>query len=136
MTNILTERRLGQRAAKRTKAAIFGALAKAGVTQVCVRFEGENGHGQMESAVAKTHDGCVPFPEITITVCSPLYDRGETKTCEMMLQDAVEHLCWDWLEWEVDDDSFGEFAFEVEKQQVTLDLHKRSLRTEHAILEL
>jgi hypothetical protein len=140
MTDIFTQGRHGQEAAaeanQRTKAAVFGALAKAGVTQVCVGFEGESGYGQMERAVAKTRGGCVPFPEITITVYLAPYDRREATTCKMKLQDAVEHLCWDWLEWEVDDNSFGEFVFDVEKQKVTLDFHKRSLRAEHAILEL
>jgi hypothetical protein len=140
MTNIFTQARHGQEAAaetnQRTKTAVFGALAKACVTQVCVGFEGENGHGHMESAVAKTHGGCVPFPEATITVYLPRYDGREPTTCEMMLQDAVEHLCWDWLEWEVDDDSFGQFVFDVEKQKVTLDFHKRTFQTEHLILEL
>jgi hypothetical protein len=140
MTNILTQRRPGQGAAaeatQRTKAAVFVALAKVGVTQVCVGFEGECGHGEMKRAVAKTHGGSASFPEITITVYLPPYGGREATTCEMMLQDAVEHLCWDWLEWEVDDDSSGEFVFDVEKQKVTLDVRKRNFRTEHAILEL
>jgi hypothetical protein len=140
MTNILTQGRHGHGAAaeatQRTKVAVFGALAKAGVTQVCVRFEGESGRGQMEGAVAKTDGGCLPFPEITITAYLPRYDGREATAREMELQDAVEYLCWDWLEWEVDDDSFGEFVFDVEKQKVTLDVHKRTFQTEHVILEL
>jgi hypothetical protein len=142
MTNISTQGRHGHgttadnEAIQRTKAAVFGALAKAGITQACVKFKEESGHGHIERAVAKTHGGCVSFPEITITVYLPRYDHGETIPCEMMLQDAIEHLCWDWLEWEVDDDSLGEFVFDAEKQKITLDFHKRTRQTEHVILEL
>ena len=51
-------------------------------------------------------------------------------TCELTLREAIETLCYDYLEeshggWENNDGAFGEFHFDVAERSVDLEFHGR-----------
>ena len=56
---------------------------------------------------------------------------GELATRVMTLREAVEVLCYDYLEqeygrgWEDNDGAFGEFTFDVPERRIALDFNAR-----------
>ena len=129
--------RAAAEASRRNKTIVFEALAKAGITSVGVEFDGEGDQGQMETAVARTAGETVAFPEVTLTVYVSQWGSAELAMQDMKLQDAVEHLCYGYLEekqggWEINEGSFGEFALDVEAKSIVLDFYGRIIETEHS----
>jgi hypothetical protein len=121
---------------RRNKVAVFDALSKAGITHVRVGFDGEGDQGQMENAMAQSNGTDVAFPAVTLSLWIAEYGCTELSTREMHLQEAVEHLCYGYLEdrhggWEIDDGSFGEFTFAVAVRTVTLDFYGRLVDTDY-----
>lgn len=52
------------------KAALFGALTRAGITFVTLTFDGYGDSGQVEDITAQRGDDLVPLPTEEITICS------------------------------------------------------------------
>ena len=120
------------------KDIVFDALAKAGITHVFVGFDGESDDGQMERASAKAGGKAVEFPQTSITLHISGFSSADLTLREMMLQDAVEHLCYGFLEeqcggWEINGGSFGEFVFNVAGLRITLDFYGRVVETHHSL---
>lgn len=112
------------------KGVVFDALSAAGITRVAVGFDGEGDSGQIDGASAHTNDGAVDFPAATVTIYRAQSGCEELGTQEMTLRDAVEELCYGYLEqkyagWENNDGAFGEFAFHVAERRIDLDFNGR-----------
>src|SRR5580658_10289768 len=80
------------------KIIVFDALSKATITEVVVGFDGEGDQGQMERAVARSHGKDTEFPDVTLTMWVADFGCTELRTSELSLQEAVEHLCYGYLE--------------------------------------
>ena len=119
------------------KALVFDALSQAGITDVSVGFDGEGDQGQMERASAETDGKTVEFPPVMLTLHIAEFGSAQLTAREMSLQDAVEQLCYGYLEekhggWEINDGSFGALTFDVTARTVTLDYYGRYVDFEHS----
>jgi hypothetical protein len=119
------------------KTMIFDALLEAGITHVCVAFDGEGDEGQMERATAQANGTTVEFPPVALTVQVSRFGSAELSARELNLQQAVEHLCYSYLEqkhsgWEINEGSFGEFTFDVAAREIELNYYGRIVDTEHS----
>jgi hypothetical protein len=114
----------------RNKDALFDALAGAAITRVCVQFDGEGDQGQIGSVTAFAGEGETDLPEVSVTFASVGWADQVESVSEVKLRDAVEELCYAYLEfehdgWEINDGSYGDFVFDVAERMITLDFHGR-----------
>lgn len=79
------------------KAAVFAALAGAGIVTVIVTFDGYGDSGQIESIDARNADADVPLPDETISIVAIVWGRSEPEARTMSLREAIEHLVYDAL---------------------------------------
>jgi hypothetical protein len=119
------------------KAVVFEALSQAGITRVCVGFDGYGDQGQMERATAQTNGKGTEFPSVAVSLWESRYGGTELKAHELPLQEAVEHLCYRCLEerhggWENNEGSFGEFALDVPARTITLEHYGRIIETAYS----
>ena len=122
---------------RRNKAIVFDALSAAGITNVAVGFDGEGDQGQIDGAAAHTEEGVIEFPETVVALYRAAYGDEAFTTHEMPLREAVETLCYDYLEqeyagWENNDGAFGEFAFHVGDRRIALDFNGRFTDCSHS----
>lgn len=118
------------KANEHNKTALFDALAVAGIISVTAEFDGEGDSGQIESVVACTGDAHVPLPatQVRLQHSSRQYDRVATTTSP--LPEAIETLCYSYLEqehggWENNDGAFGTFEFDVARRTIRLEFNGR-----------
>jgi hypothetical protein len=119
------------------KGIVFDALSAAGITHVAVGFDGEGDQGQIDSVAAHAGSETVEFPATTITLYRAECGYDELATHEIPLRDAVEELCYGYLEqeyggWENNDGAFGEFAFDVAQRRIALDFNGRFVDHAHS----
>jgi hypothetical protein len=119
------------------KAVVFDALSKAGITHVRVGFDGEGDQGQMGRASAQCRGDDVPFPAVTLRLRSAEFGCSDFNFSDLNLQEAVEHLCYGYLEdghcgWEINEGSFGEFTFDVTTRTITLDFYGRLVDADYS----
>ena len=112
------------------KAALFDALAAAGITEVSVTFDGYGDSGQIESINAKSGADMAALPDGTIDIATIGWRETEPSTEPMAIHDAIEHLAYECLGdthcgWENNDGAFGDFVFNVESRTITLDYTER-----------
>ena len=112
------------------KAAVFDALAAANLTRVAVEFDGEGDSGQIEGIYAYAGDARAELPESSITLHQAQRAKGDPKTTTVSLHDAIETLCYDYLEqehggWENNDGAFGTFTFDVAARTIELEFNGR-----------
>ncbi len=112
------------------KAALFEALAGAGITTVVVQFDGAGDSGQVESIEAKIGENPVDLPDAKIEIAQSRWGSSEIERSTLSIRDAVEQLAYDFLEethdgWENNDGAYGEFTFDVAERAVTLDYNER-----------
>lgn len=127
---------LAARLRETNKAALFDALAIAGIACVVVSFDGYGDSGQIESVEAKAGDEIVPLPTTTIAIGAAVWGKAEPETRSMPLEEAVEHLAYDFLEethsgWEDGDGAYGDFTFDVAKRSIMLDYNDRYTASEN-----
>jgi hypothetical protein len=116
------------------KAAVFDALAAAGITHVIVSFDGCGDSGQIESIEAKKGDDIVDLPGPQIDIHRTHWGMSQPECLVLTLTDAVEQLAYDCLEdrhggWENNEGAYGEFAFDVAARTITLDYNERYIET-------
>ncbi len=112
------------------KAIVFDALIAAGITNVIVGFDGEGDSGQIDGAAAYAGDKLVNFPDTKVTIHDAQYNKDDLDTRETTLRDAVEDLCYGYLEqehggWEINDGAYGEFTIDVPARKISLDFNAR-----------
>ena len=121
----------------RNKAALFEALAAAGINLVVITFDGCGDSGQMEQVGAFGADAqpkelpkqAVPFLEIE-------FDGPEPSTMMISVREFLESLAYALLDrahggWENDDGAYGEFKFDVPTQAITLEYNERYTETHY-----
>ena len=118
------------------KAALFDALAAAGVTQVVVAFDGYGDSGQVEGIDTLAGDRTVELPAAAITICSPVWGTDEIRRNTMSVHAAIEQFVYDLLAethggWENNDGAFGEFTFDVATRSISLDYNERFTSSEY-----
>jgi hypothetical protein len=110
------------------KGAVFDALTAAGIATVNVTFNGEGDDGQIEGISA---DDSPNIPHISIELQRPTgWDTGKRDSIQTTLREAIETLCYDFLEqqqggWENNDGAFGEFIFNVAERRIELEFNAR-----------
>jgi hypothetical protein len=133
------------------QAILFDALAAAGITAITIQFDGCGDSGQIESISAYMGEApkalpapaaveppeaetpsvaAVPLPQTPVTLYHAKWDSDELGTDEITLQDAIEALCYDYLEqehdgWMDNDGAFGEFEFDVALRTIHLEFNGR-----------
>jgi hypothetical protein len=115
---------------KANKAIVFEALSAAGIDFVNVTFDGEGDSGQIENLIARKGEAQIPLSNQTVTVQSASWDGKEVTLQELSLCEAIERLCYDFLEqehggWENNDGAFGEFTLSVPAKTVELEFNGR-----------
>lgn len=128
------ERRIAE-ARPANKAALFDALAAAGIASVEVAFDGSGDSGQIERITAQAGGTETALPERTIEFVEP--GVGEAMNCKAVsVADAIETLVYDALEethpgWEINDGAFGTFTFDVAVREIALSYDQRYVDTCH-----
>lgn len=113
-----------------SKARVFDALAAAGITTVAVTFNGEGDSGQIEDITARAGSETRALPAIQIEIQRASRENGKLHGRQSTLRDAIEQLCYDFLEqehggWENNDGAFGEFTFDAARRQIELEFNAR-----------
>lgn len=124
----------GGRIATRQQAAVFDALATAGVTHVLVSFDGYGDSGQIEHIEFKAGDAVVAAPQAQIEIVRAKWGQDEPERAATSMADAIEQLIYDILNaayggWEDNEGSFGEFIFDVAGRTITLDYNERYIES-------
>ena len=131
MSNYLRHCKARKEFGQPNKTAIFDALAAAKIDLVCVEFDGCGDSGQIHNLTAFQGDARVALPATKVTLQQASWDNPESSIPEVAnLQEAIETLCYDFLEeehggWEIDDGAFGEFRLDVATRTVTLEFNGR-----------
>ena len=100
------------------QAALFDALAAAGVTLIVVTFDGYGDSGQIENIEAKAGDAAVAMSAGEVEIAEAIWDRPEPSRSTVSIAAAIERLAYDLLErthcgWENNDGAYGDFTFDV-----------------------
>ena len=113
------------------KAALFEALAAAGVTTATVTFDGSGDQGQIEEVAAYAGDDQPQdFPHGTVEYKEVGLGAAEPTTSTVPVRDVLENLAYALLShthdgWEDGDGAHGEFTFDVAARSITLGFHER-----------
>ena len=118
------------------KAALFAALAAAGIDRVAVSFDGSGDSGQIESVDAFAGDGqALELPGDAVAFRKVAFDAAEPEVAMMPVRDVLEELAYGLLGqthdgWENNDGAYGEFTFDVAAGSITLEYNERYIATE------
>ena len=112
------------------KAALFEALAGAGITTVILQFDGCGDSGQIESFEARIGENPVDFPDAQVEIALARWGDSNIERSAFSVRDAVEQIAYDFLEethcgWENNDGAYGEFTIDVAERSITLDYNER-----------
>jgi hypothetical protein len=119
-----------EKASQANKDIVFDALAAAHITSVVVEFDGEDDSGQISGMTAFRGEEQVELPALRITLQQASWNHAELGTMEEPLPQAVETLCYDYLEhthggWENNEGAYGEFRLDVGARSVALEFNAR-----------
>lgn len=120
------------------KAAIFDALAAAGISRVVVNFDGYGDSGQIENIDAyRGESDFVALPETEVTIASASWGDPGIVAQTMTLEGAIEQMAYDLLSsthggWENNDGAYGEFSFDVQERVIDLDYNERFTSSEYS----
>jgi len=119
-----------RRANELNKNVVFDALVALGMTSVTVEFDGYSDSGQIEEIIARGGGGDTELPSTSLTTFSPAEASCDVDAVETTLRDAIEALCYDFLNhehsgWENSDGAYGEFRFDVGARSIHLDFNAR-----------
>jgi hypothetical protein len=118
------------KANEHNKAAVFDALTAGGITTVTAEFDGEGDSGQIERVTARASEADVTLRATPVTLHQASWQGDDLTAAEMPLPEAVERLCYGYLEqyqggWENNDGAFGSFVFDVAGRTVQLKFNGR-----------
>jgi hypothetical protein len=133
-TNYAHHGKLRAKANELNKAVLFDVLATAGINSIHVDFDGEGDSGQINGVLALTGDQPTQLPATKLTLQQLHWGQTESTPSEFTLAEAVETLCYDYLEethggWENNDGAYGEFRFDVAKRTIELEFNGRYTET-------
>lgn len=112
------------------KDAVFDGLALANITEVRVDFDGEGDSGQINGVAAFRGEEATDLPKTRVAIQTVSWQSDEIVTTDQGLEEAIETLCYSYLEethggWENNEGGFGEFRFDVKKRSVELEFNGR-----------
>ena len=112
------------------KDLVFDALAIANVTEVRVDFDGEGDSGQINGVAAFCGQQAAELPRTPVAIKTVSWQSDEIVTTEQGVEEAIETLCYGYLEqthggWENNDGAYGEFRFDVAKRTIELEFNGR-----------
>jgi hypothetical protein len=130
ISNYERYRRARAKLAAGNKRAIFKGLAEAKITEVRVAFDGEGDSGQIETITAFLDNERVNLPTTTIPFRQVPRTGTRPVTVLELPSEAIEALCYDYLEdshggWENNDGAFGEFRLCVSRRTIELLFNAR-----------
>ncbi len=119
------------------QAALFDALAAAGVTLIVVTFDGYGDSGQNENIEAKAGDAAVAMPAGEVEIAEAIWDQPGPSRSPVSIAEAIERLAYDLLERthcgrENNDGAYGDFTFDVAERTITLDYNERYTASEYS----
>ena len=119
------------------KTALFDALARAGITLVTVRFDGEGDSGQIEEIDTLCGETPADLPSGEIAIAEPVWGSPEIQHVTLSVHDAIEKLVFDLLEethggWEDGDGAYGDFTFDVKERTITLAYNERRMESDYS----
>jgi hypothetical protein len=119
------------------KAAVFDALAAAGLTLVVVTFDGSSDSGQIENIEAKAGDEIAALPPGPVEIAAAAWGKAEPERTMMSVRDAIEQLAFDFLQdshgnWEDNDGAYGDFTFDIAERTITLDYNERYMQSDYS----
>ena len=79
------------------KAALFDALAAAGVTVVVVSFDGSGDSGQIENIEVKAGEDIAALPTGELEIARAEWGNTQPQRATVSIKDAVEQLAYDFL---------------------------------------
>lgn len=128
--------RLTEEVLPANKAALFDALAAAGITAVVVTFDGGGDSGQIESVDAYAGERSAELPGVAIEIATPTWDGAALHRQTLPVREAVEALAYAFLEethggWENNEGAYGEFTFGVAERTIELDYNERIETSEY-----
>ncbi len=113
------------------RAALFAALAGAGVARVVVAFDGSGNSGQIESVTAyDAEDREIAIPMTQIEIRETAFESEEVSVSPRSADEVVEIMAYKFLEqthngWEENEGAYGEFVFTVADQSIRLEYNER-----------
>lgn len=127
---------LAEDALPANKAALFQALAGAGITSVLVTFDGSGDSGQIEDMGASRDGEPAELPTVDVEIATPVWDGSGLDRRTLPLAEAIEALAYALLEdthdgWEVNEGVYGEFTFHVAERSIQLDYNERVETSEY-----
>jgi hypothetical protein len=116
------------------KASLFAALAAAGITRVTASFNGCGDEGRVEEVLAFAGETGTDLPAVAVEVQTLTFGSAEPSVLAQPLAEAIEMLADALLDdthggWEDGEGAFGEFAFDVAAQTITLDFNERFVKS-------
>lgn len=116
------------------KAVVFDALVAAGISRLTIDFDGEGDSGQLSDITAYAGDTPVKLPETPVTFHRSQWNTDGLITHSEALNEALETLCYDYLEqkhdgWENNEGAYGTFEFDVGNRTVSLEFNERFVDT-------
>jgi hypothetical protein len=129
--------RLTDESTARNKAAVFNALAIAGISIVTVTFDGYGDSGQIEDVQATAQDAPIALPSDQIEYEHIRWGETEPTRSSCPLRDALEDLAFHYLGtthggWENKDGAYGEFTFDTNTRSITLAYNERFTDTTYS----
>jgi hypothetical protein len=118
------------KASQSNKTVVFDALAAANITSVVTDFDGEGDGGGITGVTAYCGEKEIELPASTVILQQASLGTIEIRSVEEKLSQAVEILCYAYLEethggWENNDGGFGEFRLDVVARTVELEFNGR-----------
>lgn len=116
---------------KANKETLLAALSALGITSVNVGFDGSCDSGQIEAIAVFSGDSIVDLPDSTkLTIREAGYGANDSRTRECSLCEAIEDICYGYLQqehggWENNDGAYGDFTFHVARRVIELDFNAR-----------
>jgi hypothetical protein len=112
------------------KAAVFDALAALAITSVIVEFDGAGDSGQIESVIASAGETRATLPGNPVTLRHVSCGNHTPTVTPTVLPEAIETLCYGYLEqeyggWENNDGAFGNFEFDVATRTIQFEFNGR-----------
>ncbi len=118
------------------KAAVFDALALAGITNVEMTFDGYGDSGQIEDVVAKAGDKEVALPAVSVELARAEWGSSDIVRTTHPMPQAIEQLAYGFLEethsgWQDNQGAYGDFLFDVVERTITLNYNERIETSEY-----
>ena len=119
------------------KAALFDALAAAGITTVLVNFDGCGDSGQVEMIEPRMGNDDCALPAVEVEIASANWGSATIDRQTQPVREAIETLVYDVLNqthggWEINDGACGNFTFDVAERTITLDYNEWHMESDYS----